>query len=72
MDVTVADLATAINIMWMLVAGFLVFFMQAGFALLTLQLPAAWLLSIWRARRLCIVLRQIGSGGTRTTRADGQ
>ncbi|MGE5602457.1 MAG: ammonium transporter, partial [Nitrososphaerales archaeon] len=33
MDRTVADLATAINIMWMLIAGFLVFFMQAGFAL---------------------------------------
>jgi len=28
-----SDLATAINIMWMLVGGFLVFFMQAGFAL---------------------------------------
>jgi Amt family ammonium transporter len=27
------DLATAMNIMWMLLAGFLVFFMQAGFAL---------------------------------------
>ncbi len=27
------ELATAINIMWMLIAGFLVFFMQAGFAL---------------------------------------
>ncbi|MCO6451455.1 MAG: ammonium transporter [Caldilineales bacterium] len=26
------ELATAINIMWMLIAGFLVFFMQAGFA----------------------------------------
>ncbi len=28
-----AELANAINIMWMLLAGFLVFFMQAGFAL---------------------------------------
>ncbi len=27
------ELATAINIMWMLIAGFLIFFMQAGFAL---------------------------------------
>ena len=27
------ELATSINIMWMLIAGFLVFFMQAGFAL---------------------------------------
>ncbi len=31
MDVT--ELATAINIFWMLICGFLVFFMQAGFAL---------------------------------------
>ena len=30
---TTEDLATAINVMWMLIAGFLVFFMQAGFAL---------------------------------------
>ena len=30
---TTEDLATAINVMWMLVAGFLIFFMQAGFAL---------------------------------------
>jgi len=30
---TNAELANAINIMWMLLAGFLVFFMQAGFAL---------------------------------------
>jgi Amt family ammonium transporter len=28
-----ADVTTAVNIMWMLLAGFLVFFMQAGFAL---------------------------------------
>ncbi len=28
-----ADMQTSINIMWMLIAGFLVFFMQAGFAL---------------------------------------
>ena len=28
-----SELAEAINVMWMLVAGFLVFFMQAGFAL---------------------------------------
>jgi ammonium transporter, Amt family len=27
------DVTTAVNIMWMLIAGFLVFFMQAGFAL---------------------------------------
>jgi len=27
------DLGESINIMWMLIAGFLVFFMQAGFAL---------------------------------------
>ncbi len=33
MEVTVAELSTAINILWMLLAGFLVFFMQAGFAL---------------------------------------
>lgn len=33
MEPTITDLATAINILWMLVAGFLVFFMQAGFAL---------------------------------------
>ncbi len=32
-DPSPAELATAINMMWMLVAGFLVFFMQAGFAL---------------------------------------
>ena len=32
-DPTNGDLATAINVMWMLLAGFLVFFMQAGFAL---------------------------------------
>ena len=31
MDIT--ELATAINVMWMLMCGFLVFFMQAGFAL---------------------------------------
>ena len=30
---TTDDLATALNVMWMLIAGFLVFFMQAGFAL---------------------------------------
>ncbi|HSN73797.1 MAG TPA: ammonium transporter [Anaerolineae bacterium] len=30
---TNAELANAINIMWMLIAGFLIFFMQAGFAL---------------------------------------
>lgn len=30
---TTADLGVAINILWMLLAGFLVFFMQAGFAL---------------------------------------
>jgi Amt family ammonium transporter len=28
-----ADLGESLNIMWMLIAGFLVFFMQAGFAL---------------------------------------
>jgi ammonium transporter, Amt family len=27
------DIATSLNVMWMLIAGFLVFFMQAGFAL---------------------------------------
>ena len=30
---TTEELATAINVMWMLIAGFLIFFMQAGFAL---------------------------------------
>jgi ammonium transporter, Amt family len=30
---TIADLATATNIMWTFITGFLVFFMQAGFAL---------------------------------------
>ena len=30
---TAGEVKTALNIMWMLVAGFLVFFMQAGFAL---------------------------------------
>ncbi len=30
---TTEELATTINIMWMLLAGFIVFFMQAGFAL---------------------------------------
>ena len=32
-DPMTEELATAINVMWMLMAGFLVFFMQAGFAL---------------------------------------
>ncbi len=32
-DPSPTDLATSINLMWMLLAGFLVFFMQAGFAL---------------------------------------
>ncbi len=32
-DPSPTELATAINMMWMLLAGFLVFFMQAGFAL---------------------------------------
>lgn len=40
-------------------------FATAGFALLTLQLPSAWLLSVWRARHLRVVLQQIGSGGTK-------
>ncbi|MFI9630739.1 hypothetical protein [Streptomyces sp. NPDC052042] len=35
-------------------------FVTAGFALLTLQLPCAWLLSFWRARHL--VHSQSGSG----------
>jgi Amt family ammonium transporter len=30
---SVADTVTAVNVLWMLIAGFLVFFMQAGFAL---------------------------------------
>lgn len=30
---TVSDATTSLNVMWMLIAGFLVFFMQAGFAL---------------------------------------
>lgn len=30
---TAADTATSLNVMWVMVAGFLVFFMQAGFAL---------------------------------------
>ncbi|MBK8045746.1 MAG: ammonium transporter [Anaerolineales bacterium] len=30
---TTADTTTSVNVMWMLLAGFLVFFMQAGFAL---------------------------------------
>ncbi|MFF8595188.1 hypothetical protein ACF061_27820 [Streptomyces sp. NPDC015220] len=33
-------------------------FATAGFALLTLQLPAAWLLSTWRARHLDVAVRQ--------------
>lgn len=32
-DTAIAELSTAINVLWMLLAGFLVFFMQAGFAL---------------------------------------
>lgn len=34
-DETVADLVSALNTTWLMVAGFLVFFMQAGFAMLT-------------------------------------
>lgn len=34
-DETVADLVTALDSAWLLIAGFLVFFMQAGFAMLT-------------------------------------
>lgn len=37
-------------------------FVTASFALLTLQLPSAWLLSVWRARHLSVVLDQDGSG----------
>ncbi|MEU6534758.1 hypothetical protein [Streptomyces sp. NPDC047000] len=37
-------------------------FVTASFALLTLQLPAAWLLSVWRARHLRVVLRRIDDG----------
>ncbi|MBI1813043.1 ammonium transporter [Candidatus Peregrinibacteria bacterium] len=33
MDKTAADLLFSVNLLWLLVAGFLVFFMQAGFAL---------------------------------------
>nr|BFD88512.1 hypothetical protein StreXyl84_79130 [Streptomyces sp. Xyl84] len=33
-------------------------FVTAGFALLTLQLPSAWLLSTWRARHLEVAVRQ--------------
>lgn len=46
-------------------------FVTAGFALLTLQLPCAWLLSFWRARHLRVVLDQ-DDGGTQATRAAGQ
>ncbi|MDX2939011.1 hypothetical protein [Streptomyces ipomoeae] len=46
-------------------------FVTAGFALLTLQLPSAWLLSIWRARHLRVVLDQ-DDGGTTVARVAGQ
>ena len=45
-------------------------FVVAGFAMFTLQLPSAWLLSIWRARDLRVVLRR-NVGRTRGARADG-
>ena len=47
-------------------------FVTATFALLTLQLPSACLLSVWRARHLHVVLRQIGSGGANAARAGEQ
>jgi len=45
-------------------------FVVAGFAMFTLQLPSAWLLSIWRARDLRVVLRR-NVGRTRGAQADG-
>ncbi|WP_200309317.1 hypothetical protein [Streptomyces adelaidensis] len=46
-------------------------FVTAGFALLTLQLPSAWLLILWRARHLRVVLRQ-DDDGTTAARVAGQ
>lgn len=46
-------------------------FVTAGFGLLTLQLPSAWLLSVWRARHLRVVLDQ-NAGGTTATRVAGR
>jgi hypothetical protein len=46
-------------------------FVTADFALLTLQLPSAWLLSVWRARHLRVIFNRIDSGTT-TARAGGQ
>ncbi|WP_346172564.1 hypothetical protein [Streptomyces cuspidosporus] len=46
-------------------------FAMASFALLTLQLPSAWLLSVWRARHLRVVLDQ-NDGGTTATRVAGR
>lgn len=46
-------------------------FVTAGFALFTLQLPSAWLLSVWRARHLRVVLDQ-NDGGTTATRVAGR
>lgn len=34
MDVTLTEAVTAINTLWVLVTGFLVFFMQLGFGML--------------------------------------
>ena len=41
----VADITLSLNIMWMILGGFLVFFMQAGFALVETGLPAT---RMWR------------------------
>ncbi|KPI19725.1 hypothetical protein OK074_7801 [Actinobacteria bacterium OK074] len=38
-------------------------FAMATFALLSLQLPSAWVLSVWRSRHLRIVLRGRGTRG---------
>ncbi|MCS0638154.1 hypothetical protein NX801_21355 [Streptomyces sp. LP05-1] len=45
-------------------------FVTAGFALLTLQLPAAWLLSFWRSRHLRVVLARDGGDPTGARPAD--
>ncbi|GGZ82170.1 hypothetical protein ACFOOM_22350 [Streptomyces echinoruber] len=44
-------------------------FAMASFALLTLQLPSAWLLIVWRARHLDTVLTR---AALRAARADGR
>ena len=46
-------------------------FATAGFAMLTLQLPSAWLLIVWRAHHLRVVLTQ-DDGGTTAARVTGQ